>query len=82
MGFSLGTELIKNLLARLAEKDCLHMVNKVYFMGGLTDTNEIVEIIKKSPSPLNIINLYSKKDNVLKYLLKLCKPSIQPIGLG
>lgn len=45
-------------------------------MGGLTDTNEIVEIIKKSPTPLNIINLYSKKDNVLKYLLKLCKPSI------
>lgn len=24
--------------------------------------------------------MYSKNDNVLKYLLRLCKPSVQPIG--
>ncbi len=37
IGYSLGTELIKNMLARMAEKQCLGMINKVYFMGGLTD---------------------------------------------
>ena len=82
VGFSLGTELIKNILVRLGEKNCLCMVNKVYFMGGLTDKTEVEEVLKKSPVPLTVINLYSHKDSVLKYLLKLCKPSIDPIGLG
>lgn len=26
--------------------------------------------------------MYSQNDSVLKYLLKLCKPSVQPIGLN
>jgi hypothetical protein len=37
LGYSLGTELIKNLLLRLSQKNCLHMVNKVYFIGGVSD---------------------------------------------
>ena len=35
IGFSLGTELIKNILEGLALKDQLSMVNKVYLMGGV-----------------------------------------------
>ena len=37
IGFSLGTELIKNILERLAFKKQLSMVNKVYLMGGCAD---------------------------------------------
>ena len=37
VGFSLGTELIKNILKRLEQKKCLEMVNKVYLMGGVCD---------------------------------------------
>ena len=39
------------------------------------------DILKKSAGPLTVINLYSNKDSVLKYLLKLCKPSVEPVGL-
>lgn len=45
VGFSLGTELIKNILERLAEKRQLSMVNKVYLMGGVADKGELEHII-------------------------------------
>lgn len=48
IGFSLGTELIKNILKQLQKKNCLFMVNKIYFMGGLTDVSEMEDILKKS----------------------------------
>ena len=82
VGFSLGTELIKNILYGLAQKNELSMINKVYLMGGATDKKEFEEIISNSKSPMNVVNLYSDKDAILKYLLKLCKPSIVPLGLN
>ena len=30
---------------------------------------------------MNIINLHSDNDGALKYLFRICKPNIQPIGL-
>lgn len=37
VGFSLGTEPIKNILKRMSEKNGLKMINKVYLMGGVAD---------------------------------------------
>lgn len=37
VGFSLGTELIRNIMVKMAEKNCLHMLNKVYLLGGVAD---------------------------------------------
>lgn len=66
----------------MAEKKCLHMLNKVYLMGGVADKNSIEKIISSSPVPLTVINLHSNCDYVLKYLLRLCKSDICPIGLN
>ena len=34
-----------------------------------------------SKVPLNIVNLHSDNDGALKYLLRICKPQIEPIGI-
>lgn len=82
VGFSLGTEVIKNMMQRLAEKNCLNMLHKVYLLGGVADLTQVQMLIESSPSPLTIINLYSDNDYILKYLLRLCKYDITPVGLN
>jgi hypothetical protein len=37
MGFSLGTVVILNVLKRLASKNYLHIIHKVYLLGGAAD---------------------------------------------
>lgn len=81
VGFSLGTELIKNMLLRMEHRKCLHMINKVYFMGGVADKGEIEKLLQTTKASLNIVNLHSDCDSALKYLLKICKPAINPIGV-
>lgn len=58
------------------------MVNKVYLMGGVADKNELEHIIMNSRHSLSLINLYSSNDAILKYLLKVCKPNLMPVGLN
>lgn len=41
VGFSLGAELIKNILRKLSEKKHLQMINRVYLMGGICDKVEL-----------------------------------------
>ena len=72
VGFSLGTELIKNVIRRLAQKNSLHILNKVYLMGGVADKTQVQRLISQSPSPLTVINLYSDNDYILKYLVRIC----------
>ena len=66
----------------MAVKDQLSMVNKVYLMGGVADKGEVENIIMNSKNSLSLINLYSNNDSILKYLLKLCKPNLVPVGLN
>lgn len=40
VGFSLGTELIKNVLTVLSEKNSLSLVNRVCLMGGVANKVE------------------------------------------
>lgn len=41
VGFSLGTELIRNIMSKMAEKGCLNMLNKVYLLGGVADKSQV-----------------------------------------
>lgn len=41
VGFSLGTEVIKSIMKRMAKKKCLNMLNKVYLLGGVADKTEM-----------------------------------------
>ena len=50
-------------------------------MGGVTDAQELVSIVKKSRTPLCLYNCYTGNDMVLKHILPLCKPGILSIGL-
>jgi hypothetical protein len=81
VGFSLGTEVILHVLKRLAYKKSLVIVNKVYLMGGAADKHEVERVLKYSPCPLTVTNLYSLNDWVLKYLLKVSEWNKSPVGL-
>lgn len=82
VGFSLGTEVIRSILDTLSAKKCLNMLHKVYLLGGVADKLKMERIIQNSPVSLTIINLHSDCDYVLKYLLRLCKSDIRPVGLN
>jgi len=58
------------------------MLHKVYLMGGVADKLKVEKIIENSPASLTIINLHSNCDYILKYLLRLCKSDITPVGLN
>ena len=85
VGFSLGCQVIKYCLKQLeyieGHRD---MINNVLFMGGATVIKENKRSIWKNIFTKNvrgrIINCYSKYDNVLKYLFKICVGK-NPIGL-
>ena len=51
-------------------------------MGGVTDRTELENIVRNSDCSMSLVNLYSDKDSILKYLLKMCKRDIVPIGLN
>lgn len=39
------------------------------------------KLIESSSYPLSVSNLYTGNDMVLKHLLALCRPEVEPIGL-
>ena len=51
-------------------------------MGGVTDINEFQNILKNTQNSINVMNVRSKHDRVLKNILKLAKPKIVPEGLN
>ena len=58
--------------------NCFDRINDVILMGGVADKNEVAKNIK--PINGNLFNLHSEKDFILKYLFKLVKLSIDPVG--
>lgn len=87
MGFSLGTYVIFNCLLELEKinnkrekSEQLVLINDVILMGSVVDRDELRKLSLKSIAG-NLINCYSENDYVLKYLLKIVKPSVSPIGI-
>ena len=87
MGFSLGTYVIFNCLVELEKINSergkhgkLVHINDVVLMGSVIDKDEINKLSLKSIAG-NLINCYSENDYVLKYLLRIIKPSVSPIGI-
>lgn len=66
----------------MVQKKKSHLINNVYLMGGVSDGEDIMNIISNSESPLCVYNCYTNNDSVLRHLLSLCKPDIKPIGLN
>lgn len=66
----------------MVEKGQEKMLNKIYLMGGVSDTGGLEEIIESSKYPICLYNCYTIYDTVLRYLLSLCQPDIKPIGLN
>ena len=87
-GFSLGTQVVASTLHRLKSKGKLHMINRVITMGGVADKKEMEEILlrgdQKEEQAIEIswTNVHCERDNILKYLLRISMPSIDPIGLS
>jgi hypothetical protein len=79
MGFSLGTVVVANCLWELENLKCHNLVYDVMFMGGVADSKEFeqrgVQVIAD-----NLINIYSKEDWVINYLLKAAHWGIYPVG--
>lgn len=50
-------------------------------MGGVSDVIEFQNTLSKTSHTINILNVRSKHDSVLKYILKRAKPQIKPVGL-
>ena len=78
---SLGTNLVKNSLLELANKNL--SVEKVHLFGGATSNSSIKEWKNASEIvKFGIHNFYSQKDSVLKYLYKTFELGDNPIGLN
>ncbi|MCG3650978.1 TMCO4 family protein [Aliarcobacter butzleri] len=78
---SLGTNLVKNSLLELANKNI--SVEKVHLFGGATSTAGTYEWKNASETvKYGIHNFYSQKDSVLKYLYKTFELGDTPIGLS
>lgn len=82
VGFSLGTEVISNIMETMEKKNKLNMLNKIYLMGGVADMNKINGMVSSSPCPLTIVNLHTERDYILKCILSICKSDLKPIGLN
>ncbi|KAL4448786.1 hypothetical protein ABPG74_012875 [Tetrahymena malaccensis] len=86
IGFSLGTQVIASCLHEykklIAFSQQPSIIASVVFMGGVVDTNYInrthlIEVVSH-----RVFNCYTKKDSILKYLLKLAQYNSVPIGLN
>ena len=82
VAFSLGNHVVKNCLKELNLNDDGRMIiNDVTFMAGATTFKDKIkwyQIFKKLIGG-RIVNCYSKKDNILKYLYSNCT-GLEPIG--
>ena len=84
-GFSLGCQILKYCIKELEKvKGHRDMINNVLFLGGATIIHEFKKNawskIFKNNVCGRIINCYSKKDDVLRYLFRICVGK-NPIGL-
>jgi hypothetical protein len=78
---SLGTNLVKNTLLELANKNIT--IEKVYLLGGATIHSDKHGWKSASETTkYGIHNFYSKNDSVLKYLYKTFELGNNPIGLN
>jgi uncharacterized alpha/beta hydrolase family protein len=59
VGFSLGTEVILHLMNRLAKRNNLGILYKVYLIGGAAGVDEFQQLLQAAPSGLTVINMYS-----------------------
>ncbi|MGJ0314836.1 DUF726 domain-containing protein [Aliarcobacter cryaerophilus] len=76
---SLGTNLVKNSLLELANKNI--SVEKVHLFGGATSSAGTYEWKNASETvKYGIHNFYSQKDSVLKYLYKTFELGDNPIS--
>ena len=65
---------MKCILRRLNEAKRLFIINQVVILGGVADVDQFSNLLKIADYPIKIINLYSKNDSVLRYLLRQSKP--------
>ena len=82
VAFSLGNHVVKNCLKELNLNDDGRMIiNDVTFMAGATTFKDKIKWYKifKKLIGGRIVNCYSKKDNILKYLYSNCT-GLEPIG--
>jgi hypothetical protein len=82
ISYSLGSELIMSFVRKTIELNGGLRLNKVVLMGGVTDVTEFQETLKLTNHSINILNVRTKHDSVLKHILKLAKPKIVPTGLN
>lgn len=57
-------------------------MNKVVMMGGVTDIGQFETTLSKSKNSITVMNVGTKHDSVLKYMLSRCKPNVKPLGLN
>lgn len=57
-------------------------INKVITMGGVSDIDEFQMTLEKTTHSISILNVRTKHDSVLKYVLKRSKPNLKPLGLN
>ncbi|EAS02844.2 hypothetical protein TTHERM_00353300 (macronuclear) [Tetrahymena thermophila SB210] len=86
IGFSLGTQVIASCLHEYKKLITFSqqpsMIASVVFMGGVVDINYIKRTYLTEVVSHRVFNCYSKKDSVLKYLLKVVQFKSVPIGLN
>lgn len=80
MGFSLGTELIKECLKVMKRTEQHSMINKVVLIGGVADRKELKTVL--TDVPYETCNFHSNNDHILKILYRLCKPLNEACGLN
>ena len=80
VGFSLGTQVVHSCLQQLNRKNKLHLINDVLLMGGVVDV-KLVNVLDLHKVKGTFYNLFIDKDSVLKYVLKIPKFGISPVGI-
>lgn len=80
VGFSLGTELIKECVKVMKKNGQCTMLNKVVLIGGVADRKELKTIL--TDVPFETCNFHSDNDHILKILYRMCKPMNEACGLN
>ena len=80
IGFSMGTEVIRSCIERLAERKRMKLLLKVMTLGGVIDQEKVEKTLWKSSEPLTWFNFLSKNDYVGRYMYRVCTMGGDPIG--
>eukprot|EP00330_Aristerostoma_sp_ATCC50986_P010122 CAMPEP_0114600584 /NCGR_PEP_ID=MMETSP0125-20121206/23183_1 /TAXON_ID=485358 ORGANISM="Aristerostoma sp., Strain ATCC 50986" /NCGR_SAMPLE_ID=MMETSP0125 /ASSEMBLY_ACC=CAM_ASM_000245 /LENGTH=151 /DNA_ID=CAMNT_0001808919 /DNA_START=541 /DNA_END=997 /DNA_ORIENTATION=- len=80
-GFSLGTMVIINCLWELQRMKRFDLIYDCLFLGGVVDISdfgkETIDVVTN-----NVMSTYSKKDLILRMLLKTVDFGVEPIGVS